>query len=202
MPMVSSWGTVTYTRIGALHTLIFIPSRGVLAELNNNRFGWVAMQLGAPSFPGICVPLLRRLETSAFIFVGERELNWVFKLFVSYSFEHWWYCLWTKIRRSPLEVHSSSHYLRRGFYIQTGGGWPWDFWSINSRNPVWTPGWGRYGGNTDLHGHLTRIKNWYIFLRQSDHVMNSQVSKCSALRYGFWCFDFFEVWWHYADSIS
>lgn len=38
-------------------------------------------------------------------------------------------------------------------------------------------------------------------MRQSDHVMNSQVSKCSALRYGFWCFDFFEVWWHYADIV-
>lgn len=41
--------------------------------------------VGGPAqvFRGICVPLLRRLETSAFIFVGESDLNWVFRLFVA-----------------------------------------------------------------------------------------------------------------------
>ena len=35
-----------------------------------------------------------------------------------------------EIRRSPVEVGSLSHYLQ-GF-IHPNGGWPWDFWTINS----------------------------------------------------------------------
>lgn len=88
------WGTVT-------SQVDIHPILGVFGGLNNNRFGWVAMQLGAPPkfLQGICgQKLLPRLETSAFIFVGESDLNWVFKWCVSYSFEHWWYCSWTKLR--------------------------------------------------------------------------------------------------------
>ena len=74
---------------------------GGFGGLNNNRFGWVAMQLGAPpefSREFVSKSCCQDLRPSAFIFVGETGLNWVFKLFVSYSFEHWWYCSWTKLR--------------------------------------------------------------------------------------------------------
>ena len=43
----------------------------------------------------------------------------------------------SEIRRSPVEVGSLSHYLRRVLYIP--GGWPWDVWTINSS---WNRGWG------------------------------------------------------------
>ena len=33
---------------------------------------------------------------------------------------------------SPVEVGSLSHYLQVVFFVHPNGGWPWDFWSINS----------------------------------------------------------------------
>ena len=43
-----------------------------------------------------------------------------------------WYCWWFRNpANSPGEVGSWSHYLQEFFYLQNGG-WPWDFWTINS----------------------------------------------------------------------
>ena len=73
----------------------------------------------------------RPLECSMFSFFGDDRTG-SFDLSMSDLKITRWFCWWWKeIRRwKPVEAGSLSHVLQ-GFIYPTGG-WPWDFWTINS----------------------------------------------------------------------